>query len=248
MVRALESGVLRPDRGCPRLQLPHLQEREVVENADVRGLHLVAQRLGLGLAAEDAPGLSPAAIGMVAPAGTARVAKRQERITFATSTRWRFHQREKAEMARMLLSVVAGVVLLAPVTQASAQAGAKRPVAVTPGEVRWFTPPYYTDGRQRASLFGDSRQDGVWVDRARIPGNLRVLAHTHPHDELATVISGTWYVGIGPRFDRAKLKAYPAGSFVMIPAGTPHFAATKDGPVIVQLNGVGKWGTDYVEK
>jgi hypothetical protein len=46
----------------------------------------------------------------------------------------------------------------------------------------------------------------------------------------------------------AKLKAYPAGSFVMIPAGLPHFAATKQGPVIVQLNGTGKWGTDYIEK
>ena len=66
-------------------------------------------------------------------------------------------------------------------------------------------------------------------------------------DELATVIRGTWYVGVGERFDPTKLKAYPAGSFVMIPAGVPHFVATKEGPVIVQLNGIAKWGTDYLE-
>jgi quercetin dioxygenase-like cupin family protein len=153
-------------------------------------------------------------------------------------------------MTRVLLPVAASVILLAPVTRASAQAELNRPtiVGVTPEHVRWFTPPYYTDGRQRAQLFGDSGRDGVWVDRVRIPGGKRVLAHTHPRDEFATVIQGTWYVGAGERFDPAKLKAYPAGSFVMIPAGVPHFVATKEGPVIVQLHGTGKFGTDYLEK
>lgn len=153
-------------------------------------------------------------------------------------------------MKSLLLSVAALVIMLAPVRRASAQAeqNRQRIVAVTPEQVRWFTPPYYTDGRQRAQLFGDSGGDGVWVDRVKIPGGKRVLAHTHPRDHLATVIQGTWYVGVGERFDPAKLKAYPAGSFIMIPAGVPHFVATKKGPVIVQLNGVGKFGTDYLEK
>jgi hypothetical protein len=34
----------------------------------------------------------------------------------------------------------------------------------------------------------------------------------------------------------------------MIPAGVPHFVATKEGPVIVQLNGTAKWDTHYIEK
>ena len=153
-------------------------------------------------------------------------------------------------MKRVLLSAAALVMILAPVTRASAQAkqNGQSVVTLTPEQVRWFTPPYYTDGRQRAQLFGDSGGDGVWVDRVKIPGGSRVLAHTHPHDHLATVISGTWYVGLGERFDPKKLKAYPAGSFVMIPAGVPHFVATKEGPVIVQLNGTGKWATDSLEK
>lgn len=154
------------------------------------------------------------------------------------------------ETTRVLLPVAASLMLFAPVTRASAQAEQHRGaiVAVTPEQVRWFTPPYYTDGRQRSKLFGDSDRDVVWVDRVKIPGGKRVPAHTHPHDELATVIRGTWYVGVGQHFDATKLKAYPAGSFVMIPAGVPHFVATKQGPVIVQLNGNAKWGTDYLEK
>ena len=142
------------------------------------------------------------------------------------------------------------VMIVAPVTRAGAQAQqhGQTIVGVTPEQVRWFTPPYYTDGRQRARLFGDSSQNGAWVDRVKIPAGKRVLAHTHPRDEMVTVIRGTWYLGAGERFDPAKLKGYPAGSFIVIPAGVPHFVATREGPVIVQLNGTGTFGTDYIEK
>lgn len=143
-------------------------------------------------------------------------------------------------MKTMLFAVLT-VVMALTLTQ-------KAIVGVTPQEVRWFTPPYYTDGRQRAQLFGDSNHDGPWVDRAKIPANSRVRAHTHPQDELVTVIEGTWYLGEGEKFDAAKLKPYPAGSFIVIPAGVPHFVATKDSIVIVQLSGTSKFATDYVEK
>ena len=38
-----------------------------------------------------------------------------------------------------------------------------------------------------------------------------------------------WYLGAGERIDAARLQAYPAGSFVVIPAGVAHVVATKDG-------------------
>src|SRR5437016_2623060 len=121
-------------------------------------------------------------------------------------------------------------------------------LGLAPDEVLWFTPPYYKDGRQRAQMFGDSSQGGTWIDRVKIPGGARVLAHKHPQDELVTVITGTWYLGEGTKFDPAKLKGYPAGSFIVIPAGIPHFVAAKEGAVIVQLSGIGRFGTDYLEK
>jgi quercetin dioxygenase-like cupin family protein len=124
----------------------------------------------------------------------------------------------------------------------------KEIVGITPEQVRWFTPPYYKDGRLRAQLFGDSSQGGAWVDRVKIPAGARVLAHTHPQDELVTVIEGTWYVGEGKSFDAAKLKGYPAGSFIVIPAGMPHFVAANDGTVVVQLSDTEKFRTDYLEK
>lgn len=124
----------------------------------------------------------------------------------------------------------------------------KEVTGLTPNEIKWFTPPYYKDGRQRAQMYGNADQGGSWIDRVKIPGGSRVLAHKHPHDELVTVIEGTWYLGEGQMFDSTRLKAFPAGSFIVIPAGVPHFVAARDGPVIVQLSGTGKFGTDYLEK
>ena len=124
----------------------------------------------------------------------------------------------------------------------------KEVTALTPQDIRWFTPSYYTDGRKRAHLRGDSSKGGDWIDRVSIPAGSRVLAHTHPDDEIDTVIEGTWYLGLGERFDEAKLKAYPAGSFIVIPANVPHFVATRESPVVVQTSGHGMFQTHYVEK
>src|SRR6478672_6225043 len=141
-------------------------------------------------------------------------------------------------MQKMLLRVAGILIALTAITLAISWASKaqKQLVGLTPEQVRWFTPPYYNDGRQRAQLFGDSSKGGAWVDRVKIPGGRRVLAHTHPQDELVTVIEGTWYLGEGEKFDSTKLKGYPAGSFIVIPAGVPHFVAAKEGSVIVQLS------------
>jgi quercetin dioxygenase-like cupin family protein len=153
-------------------------------------------------------------------------------------------------MKWMLFSGAALVVVLGAETWAMTWTtqSDRKIVGITPEEVKWFTPSYYKDGRQRAQLFGDSSKNGAWVDRVKMPAAMRVPAHTHPQDEFVTVIEGTWYVGQGERFDPALLKGYPAGSFIVIPAGTPHFVATKDGPVIVQLSGTEIFRTDVLEK
>jgi len=153
-------------------------------------------------------------------------------------------------MKRDLLAAAAVIAIVAAVAWAtsSAEQSQKGIVGLTADEVRWPTPPYYNDGRQRAQLFGDSSRGGAWIDRVKIPDGARVLAHTHPQDELVTVIKGTWFVGEGAKFDTTRLKGYAEGSFIVIPAGTPHFVATREGMVVVQLNGTGKFQTNYLEK
>ncbi|HZS18881.1 MAG TPA: cupin domain-containing protein [Candidatus Udaeobacter sp.] len=145
-----------------------------------------------------------------------------------------------AALITMLSTIVVGSIFA---TENGAQI-----VGLTAEQIRWFTPSYYNDGRQRAHLLGDSSKGGTWVDRVRIPAGVKVLPHTHSQDEQVTVIQGTWYLGEGQRFNATRLKSYPAGSFIIIPAGVPHFAAAKNGPVIVQLSGRGKFATRYLGK
>jgi len=152
-------------------------------------------------------------------------------------------------MATARATIVATVLALALRTSAGTSDEATGQItALTPQDIRWFAPPYYTDGRQRAHLRGDSSKGGAWIDRVKIPGGSKVLAHTHPDEEVVTVMEGTWYLGIGEKSDETKLKGYPAGSFIVIPAHVPHFLATREGPVIVQVSGDAVFRTEYLEK
>src|SRR5438132_3528037 len=97
--------------------------------------------------------------------------------------------------------LVFAVSVFASITLTLADTNKKEIIAFTPLQVRWFTPSYYTDGRERAQLLGDSSQGGAWIDRVKIPAGKRVLAHTHPQDAPVTVIEGTWYLGEGRKFN-----------------------------------------------
>ena len=73
----------------------------------------------------------------------------------------RRHRRRAAVVIAILAAVAAGTAMMAAQSR-------KAIVAVTPDAVQWFTPPSYTDGRQRAQLVGDSSQRGAWIDRVKI--------------------------------------------------------------------------------
>jgi len=102
-------------------------------------------------------------------------------------------------------------------------------------------------GIQTVVLKGNPNQPGVYTIMLRVPAHTRIAAHSHRDDRIATVISGTWHFGYGDRFDEAKLKALPPGSFYTEPPSRNHFAETGDEPVVVQITGFGPSSTEYVD-
>jgi len=102
-------------------------------------------------------------------------------------------------------------------------------------------------GIQTRTLKGDATKSGIYTIQLTVPANVRIQAHTHPDDRVATVISGTWYIGYGAKFDEGKLKPLSAGSFYTEPPGVTHFAKTGNEPVVLQITGNGPTGTEYVE-
>src|SRR5215510_13205071 len=59
-----------------------------------------------------------------------------------------------------------------------------------------------------------------WLDYT-VPASTKIEAHTHRDDRIATVISGTWHIGYGSRFDEKNLKALTPGSFYTKPPTWP---------------------------
>jgi quercetin dioxygenase-like cupin family protein len=96
---------------------------------------------------------------------------------------------------------------------------------------------------QHVTLFGDSSQPGLYVDRIRFLPGTKVMPHWHP-DTVRTVLvmSGTFYFAVGEQWDEGKLKAYPAGTLYSEPPMPPHYAWAKDGEVILQITAIGPTG------
>jgi hypothetical protein len=77
-----------------------------------------------------------------------------------------------------------------------------------------------------------------------LPGAV-VPPHSHPVDEHITVVQGTWYFGLGDRFDSSALRKMPVGTYAFAPRGSSMFGYSPDS-AIVQVHGVGPfhihWG------
>ena len=97
-------------------------------------------------------------------------------------------------------------------------------------------------------LKGDPTRPGLYTIQLILPANTRIEAHEHPDDRVATVVSGTWYIGYGDRFDDKKLKALPPGSFYTEPPSAMHFARTGTAAVVLLITGFGPTGTVYSGK
>ena len=122
----------------------------------------------------------------------------------------------------------------------------KSGVMLPTDQVAWTDNPR-VPGLGLAKILGDAKKPGPFVHRVRFPKGRVVQAHSHPDDRTYTVLSGTWYIGWGDKYDPEKLTALPAGSFYTEPAGVPHFIATPDGETVVQVTGTGPTAATFVD-
>lgn len=119
---------------------------------------------------------------------------------------------------------------------------------LTPPEIATLaTPPAGSRvGVQMTNLIGDPKKPGLYTVRVSIPPNTKVPPHTHRDNRCVTVISGTWHMGYGSRFDAAALKDLPPGSFYTEPADQAHFAQTLGEPVVIWVTGYGPSDTKLI--
>jgi hypothetical protein len=128
-------------------------------------------------------------------------------------------------------------------TKASASA---KKMAWNPDEIQWGpAPPSLPAGAQLAVLEGDPSKPGLFTIRVKAPDGYKIQPHWHPTTENLTVISGTFNVGMGPKWDEANHTALGAGAFASMPARMKHFAWTS-GETVLQVHGNGPFVIKYV--
>lgn len=113
-------------------------------------------------------------------------------------------------------------------------------------QIEWKDgPPSLPKGAKIAVLEGDPGKEGPFVFRVKVPDGYRIPVHTHPKTERVTVISGTFNIGMGEKFDEKATKPMPAGTYGFWEAGMKHFVWIK-GETVVQFHGIGPWKIEYV--
>lgn len=138
--------------------------------------------------------------------------------------------------------VAASIITSPPPLHAS---GAHHTV-VAAGDVKWGpAPPSLPPGAEASPLLGHPSKEGPFVLRLKFPAGFVVPPHRHSKDEFVTVLQGGFAIGSGEQLDR-NVKPLPAGSFVHLPAGMPHFASAV-GETIVQINGMGPFDVIYID-
>ncbi len=143
----------------------------------------------------------------------------------AFSTRWRY-------------GFVALVIAIA-VSLGSAKVTGLNPAAIAyklPDQITWTDEPI---GAKIAVLQGDPSKPGPYIVLVRWPAHHMSRPHWHPNDRFITVISGTWWVGTGGKFDPDGTVALPAGTFVTHFGKQVHYDGAKDEDAVLQIVGEG---------
>ncbi len=113
----------------------------------------------------------------------------------------------------------------------------------TPDTIPWQTQA--PNGTRYALLEGDRQSaDAPFSYAFSIPAGVWDSPHSHSATARVFVVRGVLRIGFGDRFDTALARAYPAGSYLVVPAGAVHFDGSDVDTVIIGT-ATGPWSTTY---
>jgi quercetin dioxygenase-like cupin family protein len=137
----------------------------------------------------------------------------------------------RAALAIAAVTVFAGVV--------SVNAASPDPKVLAyqlPDQIHWTENP---GGAKQAIVAGDPSKPGLYIVLTKWTPHHMSRPHFHPNDRFIYVISGTWWVGTGSKYDPDSTTAIPAGSFVTHYGKQIHYDGAKDEEVTLEIVGMG---------
>jgi quercetin dioxygenase-like cupin family protein len=94
-------------------------------------------------------------------------------------------------------------------------------------------------GVQTATLFGDTTKPGMYGVILKWPPHASSRPHSHPNERYVTVLSGTWWINTGPKYNPDTMVPMKPGAFILHHAGEIHYDGTKDEPAMIYIVGMG---------
>jgi hypothetical protein len=106
-----------------------------------------------------------------------------------------------------------------------------------PKDIKWVRAA--NGGSESATLVGDPSKEGMYIVLQKWLPHNNSRPHFHPNDRYITVLSGTWWVNTGAKYDPDGFKPVPAGSFVTHYGKQIHYDGAKDEECVLLIVGMG---------
>jgi hypothetical protein len=144
-------------------------------------------------------------------------------------------------MLRFILAAAVAATLPLALNIGTVAAG-NMPMLTDASTLTWAPAAGLPPGAQVAVLYGDPSKAGPFALRFKFPKGYVIPTHSHPTDELITVLSGKARMAFGE--DAGEMTAQPMSqeSFMVLPADAWHELWIDD-ETIVELHSTGPFAT-----
>jgi hypothetical protein len=98
-----------------------------------------------------------------------------------------------------------------------------------------------------ANVQGDPSKPGLYIQLLRWHPHNMSRPHFHSTERYITVLSGTWWIGTGTKYDPDSTYPAPAGTYVVDIANQIHYDGAKDTDCVLEIVGMGPVMTTQAE-
>jgi hypothetical protein len=137
--------------------------------------------------------------------------------------------------------VTATAVLLVP--SRAAEPDPKAVIFTLPDHIEWRKGA----ASDTANLQGDPSKPGLYIQLTKWHPHNMSRPHFHSTERYITVLSGTWWIGTGTKYDPDSTYPVPAGTYVVDHAGGIHYDGAKDAECVLEIVGMGPVATTQAE-
>jgi len=143
--------------------------------------------------------------------------------------------------------LLAPLLAALPMALAAGRAAAAPDPAMTivmpPADLTWSRAPDFPENSvESAALWSKPSAPGLYYYLVKWHPGYMSAPHWYEEDRYCVVVSGTWWVTSGDKFDPDGTVPAPAGSFVRRVARTPHYDGVKRNgtePAVIAICGLG---------